>query len=701
MAIQTSVGVKDNMSAAFAGITKAVNTCLGAFVNLQSATNEGLDPSHFAAIESSIQDMNVAAQRFADGLNDAEQEQNQLNNSMQRGVSNANSLLGKVKSLLGAYATFKTVQGALSLSDQLASTGTRLDLMNDGLQTNAQIQNQIMQAANNARGSYLAMAAAVSKFGNNAGEAFSSTNEIIQFAELVQKQFTIAGTGATEASAAMLQLTQALGSGVLRGDELNSIFEQAPNLIQNIAKYMGVSVGQIRDLASDGQITADIVKNAMFAAADDINAKFEEMPMTWAQITTKIKNDAIAKFQPVLQKINDIANSAKFQNALNGITNALAVAANVATVLIDGLVTGASFVYDNWSVIAPLFWGIVAVMTAYTVVQGVTNALTTAHAIAEGVRGAAMALSAGATFTATAAQYGLNAALLACPLTWIVLGIAAVIVAIYAGVAAFNEFTDSSISATGIVMGAFAVLGAYIFNRVIVPVQHGFAAFANFIGNVFNNPVAAIKILFYDMAITVMGYIRTLAKGIQSLLNAIPGVKVNITSGLDNIYNNLQAGRQKVKDESGYKEYVKAWDYMEFDKAAQAGYNFGKGIDNKVSGLFNVKTGSIFDTPTPQSSTAGAYEYTPFDEIADNTASTAGNTKNIANSLEITEENLKWMKDIAEREVIDRTVFKDIQVNLGGVQNTVNNMTDLDGVADYLGNVISEQMASSAEGVYA
>lgn len=214
--------------------------------------------------------------------------------------------------------------------------------MNDGLQTTDELQSMIMKSANRSRAAYQTTADAVSKMGIMAKDAFSNNDELIKFTELINKQFTIAGTSAAGIDAAMLQLTQAMSSGVLRGEELNSVFEQAPTIIQTIADYLDVPIGKIRDMAADGQITSTIVKNAMLASADEINAKFEAMPMTFAQVWTIAKNIALEAFTPVIQAIG----------------------------------SGAQWIYDNWSTIAPIFWGLASAALAYAVALGIQTAAT-------------------------------------------------------------------------------------------------------------------------------------------------------------------------------------------------------------------------------------------------------------------------------------------------------------------------------------
>ena len=343
-------------------------------------------------------------------IRDNVDEQGRFNREIEEGTNETNELMQTIKGAVAAYATIQTLSAALNLSDQLTSTTARLNLMNDGLQTTQDLQNMIYLSAERARGSYQATADAVSKLGLMAGDAFSSSEEIIAFMEQVNKQFTIAGTEAAGIDAAMLQLTQAMGSGVLRGEEYNSILEQAPNIIQAIADYMEVPKGQLKDMAAEGQITAEIVKAAMFAAADDTNAKFESMPKTFSQIWTSFQNTALMAFQPVLQRMNEIANSEAFQGFVNNAIEALSMVAGIALEIFDLMIGIAQVTGDNWSWLGPIVYGVaaalaayVAVLTIYNTVQAISNGIKAAAAIQANIHAAAEMMETGATFAATAA----------------------------------------------------------------------------------------------------------------------------------------------------------------------------------------------------------------------------------------------------------------------------------------------------------
>ena len=644
-------------------------------------------------------------------IRDNVDEQGRFNREIEEGTNEANELMQTIKGAVTAYATIQTLSAALNLSDQLTSTTARLNLMNDGLQTTQDLQNMIYLSAERARGSYQATADAVSKLGLMAGDAFSSSEEIIAFMEQVNKQFTIAGTEAAGIDAAMLQLTQAMGSGVLRGEEYNSILEQAPNIIQAIADYMEVPKGQLKDMAAEGLITADIVKAAMFAAADDTNAKFEQMPKTFSQIWTSFQNTALMAFQPVLQRMNEIANSEAFQGFVNNAIEALSMVAGIALEIFDLLVGVAEIVGENWSWLSPIIYGVAAALTVYygamllyNAVTGISTAITAAKAFMEKVHAASLAMETGATFAATAAQYGFNAALLACPITWIIILIIALIALFYAAVAAVNKFAGTSVSATGIICGAFMVALAFIGNifvalwnlvvDVFVLIYNLVATVANFIGNVFTDPIGAVCRLFFDLVDTVLGILQALASAIDAifgsnLAGSVQGWRDSLGGWVDETFGKGDEVMAKMNADDmklGRFEYGAAWD---------AGYSFGEGIDESIA---NFDPSSLFDTNVP-----GAGDYADLSNygagLAGDVGDIAGNTGAIKDSMDITEEDLKYLRDIAEQEAINRFTTAEITIEQTN-HNTVSGKMDLDGVVDGLTGAVNEAVDIIAEGVH-
>lgn len=647
-------------------------------------------------------------------IRDNVDEQGRFNREIEEGTNEANSLMQTIKGAVAAYATIQTLSAALNLSDQLTSTTARMNLMNDGLQTTQDLQNMIYLSAERARGSYQATADAVSKLGLMAGDAFGSSQEIIAFMEQVNKQFTIAGTEAAGVDAAMLQLTQAMASGVLRGEELNSIFEQAPTIIQTIADYLDVPIGSIREMAAEGQITADIVKSAMFAAADETNAKFESMPKTFSQIWTSFQNTALMAFQPVLQRMNEIANSEAFQTFVNNAIEGLSMVAGIALEIFDLLVGVAGVVADNWSWLSPIIYGVAAALAVYygwlLLTKGAEMAMAAVHgivAVAKGIMAAATMLVTGATWAETTAQYGLNAAMYACPIVWIIILIIALIALFYAAVAAVNKFAGTSVSATGIICGAFMVALAFIGNifvalwnlvvDVFVLIYNLVATVANFIGNVFTDPIGAICRLFFDLADTVLGILQALASAIDAifgsnLAGSVQGWRDSLGGWVDDTFGKGEEVMAKMNADNmklGRFEYGEAWD---------AGYSFGEGIDQSIA---NFDPSSLFDTNVP-----GADDYANLGSygsgiggIGSGVDDIAGNTGKIADSMDITEEDLKYLRDIAEQEAVNRFTTAEITIEQTN-HNTVSGKMDLDGIVSGLTDAANEAVDKIAEGVH-
>ena len=395
-------------------------------------------------------------------------------------------------------------------------------------------------------------------------------------------------------------------------------------------------------------------------------------------------------------------NWGTIQTVLDNITIGLEYMLGFMSWLMEGAINFAQVVIDNWGWIGPIIYGIIGALAVYGTYLAITKGLELASAAAkgimaiwEGIHAAAIWATTGATWAEVTAQNGLNAAMYACPIVWIIILIIALIAIFYAAVAAVNKFAGTSVSATGIISGVFAVLGAHIANTFIVPIWNGFASLANFFGNVFNNPVAAIKVLFYDMCLTVIDYIQNLASAIETLINKIPGVTVDITSGLDNFYSGLEQAQQSVKDESGWVEYVQKKEFIDYTSAWDAGYSFGEGIDESIS---NFDPSSLFGTTDIPSAddyvgalTAGG--------IGSGVDDIAGNTGAMADAMDITGEELKYLRDIAEQEAINRFTTAEISIEQTN-HNTIKNGMDLDGIMSGMTDMVNEAIDISTEGVH-
>lgn len=645
-------------------------------------------------------------------IRDNVDEQGRFNQEISAGTQQANELTNTIKRAVAAYVSIQTVGKALNISDELVQTTSRLNMMNDGVQTTAELVNMVYAAAQDARGSFSQMADVVARFGNNAKDAFSSSEEVVAFADLIQKQMTIAGASTQEAANAELQLSQALGSGVLRGDELNSIFEQAPNLIQNIADYLDVPIGKIREMAADGELSADVVKAAIFSAADDINSKFNEMPMTWGQIWQSMQNTALIAFQPVLQRLNDLANSEAFQTFIQGAIEAMATLANILLNVFDLAVSIGTFIGDNWSIIAPIVYGIVAALTAYIAISAIVAAINGVMAMAEGVKVAAQMMATGATFAETAAQQGLNAALMACPLTWIIMLILALIVVIFAVCNAIAKMTGIANSGFGVIMGCIFTVGALFKNlgltvvNIALGIGNAIAALASNMMTAFHNAICNVQSWFYNLLSTACSVIETIA----AALNKLPFVSFDY-SGISSAADDYAA---KASEAAGNKEqYTSVSDafndgmstFSTFQDgwasdAFNAGAAWGDGVADKVS---NFSLSDVFgktDIPNVSDYTSGFNDAIANSGIGDGVGSIDDNTGKIKDSLDVTEEDLKYLRDIAEQEAINRFTTAEINVDMSGMQNTVNSGDDIDGFMTKLTDSVNEAVDNMTEGVH-
>lgn len=634
-------------------------------------------------------------------------EQGNFNNEIAEGSNRANDLMGKIKSVAAAYIGLRSIGSAINLSDELTQTDARLDLMIDNFEEAGSVEelfNKVYASAQDARGSLTETAAVVARFGNNAKDAFSGTDEVVEFANLVQKQMTIAGASTSEASNAMLQLSQGLGSGVLRGDELNSIFENAPNLIQNIADYLDVPIGQIREMAADGELTADTVKNAIFAASDEINERFSNMPMAWGQMWTKFQNTAIKAFKPVLDRLNEIANSEGCQNFVDNAITAMTVLANVVLNIFEVIGSIGSFVADHWSVIGPIVYGIAAILAVYygwllliKAIEIISAGVKIALAIASFAHAAATGTEAAATATATAAQYGLNTAILACPIFWIILLIIALIAIIIALCNWIADTTDLAESGIGIICGALAVAGAFIGNLFIALINHiidivvvlwnFIAAFANFFANVFDDPVGAVARLFFDLVDCVLELLQSLASAIDtifgtSLADSVQGWRDNLTGWVDDTFGKGEEVMAKVNAEDYHLdrfEYSDAWD---------AGVAFGDKVSDKISDGIDGLKNMVDDLLNPTT-----------DSGEDALNGIKDNTDDIKKEVKNSDDILSMIKDSISKERIVSYTTKQVNVDMSGMSNKIASSLSIGDVVREMEERIVAAASASAEGV--
>lgn len=626
----------------------------------------------------------LGASKKTDGFND----------SLKRtgaAASVANSGLSK---LVKTAMSLAAVKKGMDLTDTYTNTNARLGMITGSLEEQRALQKDVFAAAGRARGNYTEMANATAKLKMLAGDTFGSNQEAVGFTELLTKSLKISGASTAEQNSAFLQLTQAMTAGKLQGDEFRSIMENAPMVADAIAQYMGKSKAELKELSSHGAITADIIKGAMFSAADEINGKFADMPPTFADTWQKIKNAGMQALGGVFEKANTVLNSAGVQTALNNFIGLIYLAGEATEGFID-------FCIAAWPMVSPFIWAAAAALGAYAAAQIVSNGLSLisatgfgAQAIGAGIYALALWATTGATWAETTAMLGLNSSLYACPLVWIVGLVLVLTAAFYAGVAAVNHFAGTSISATGLIGGAFFALFAFVYNHFVYPIIAVFSMLANFIGNTcFNDATAAVKVLFLDMANVCIGYVLNMARSIENIVNKIPGVTVDITSGLEGLQTGLETKITAIKDESGWKEYVKQPELLDYSEMASKGYNAGKNLADKASNLF-----SGFN-PSLDGAGGSGIDFSSF-ATAGNPATVKGTGKGGAVKVETEKEDIEWMRKLAERDYVARiaqnTLAPNIRVEFSG---PITKEADTDGLVGHVVDRLKEVIATAPEGV--
>ncbi|MBM6986261.1 MAG: tape measure protein [Acidaminococcaceae bacterium] len=634
------------------------------------------------------------------GMRGAAGSINGLSNAAETATSRMSSF-GKVlaesfvgAAALGAVVVIRRSLGDIAeLSDHLVGTNARLQLVAGSQENVAALNGMIYESAQRARGAYVSMADTVAGLSINARDAFGNPAETVRFVEGLQKLFVIGGASAENQRMAMLQLQQALASGRLQGDEFRSITENAPILQDMIARTMGVSRGELKKLSTEGEITAQVIKDAVLKNGDEIDAQFEKMPKKWSDHMTNIQNSTIRAFQPILQQVSGLANSDAVRNIVNGIIGAVRTLVPVAYAVMSvfsamvsaiGTAVGAvsGFIQNHGILVRGVIAGIttaLAIMTARYVVSGARIvASLAATAFATLSKSAADVVETGTTIAATYAQWGLNAALYACPLSWIVAGVALIIGIFFAAVEAVNYFTDSNYSAVGIIAGCFAGLYATLRNILTVFLNFGIAIINLWVA-AWDDPLVALANFFTTIWNGIVLLVAASVNKIIDLVNKIPGM-------------NGRFGHVSAPTFSAIPTNARQLSYYGFadvDQAARWGYKKGASIGNFDFGKYKPDLSGL---PNSTSGTLG--------NIANNTGKGAAEGKRAADALDASEDDLRYLREIAEREAVNRYTTASVRIDMGGVTNEVNNGMDLDGVVDSLTNGLYDGMVAAAKEVH-
>lgn len=637
--VSTQFSIQDRMTSRLNSIASQTERLNSAFMTAD-VLSDRVGSADFSSLVNGVNSI-------AESLDNMNRRQEEAAQKTRKTKSEFQKLIDTVRNLAVVHFAQTTGRQILELADSMTTTRARLDLMNDGLQTTAELQDMIMKSANRSRAAYSTTADAVAKMGIMAGDAFSSNEELIAFSELINKQFTIAGTSAAGIDAAMLQLTQAMSSGVLRGEELNSVFEQAPTIIQTIADYLGVPIGKIREMAAEGQITSTIVKNAMLASADEINAKFAAMPMTFSQVWTIAKNIALEAFTPVLTLIGQ----------------------------------GAQWIYDNWSMIAPVFWGLAAAALGYAVALGIQTA---------------------ATWIANGAAQAFFTTLLTNPLFWIALAIGVVVAAIY-------KWVQS--------VGGLKVAWLICVNAVLTAwdwVKIGFMTGVYFVMNLWNR----LQLAFYTAGVNIQNFMGDMKAGVLTILqnmvngaidiingfintlNKIPGVSIDaiekVTFGTTAQMENDAAKQARAADLAAYQDQINS-QIAERDSALSAMKAEARAATaQREAEIAAAKAESAAAGNGSTEPDRSAYANTDPGDIGN--VDRVGSVGSIDEDVNIADEDLKFLRDVAEMRYVQNFVTLTPTV---AVDAKISEKVDVDEVVDKIERRLETEFEAAAEGVYA
>ncbi|HBG8558495.1 TPA: tape measure protein, partial [Clostridioides difficile] len=745
---------------AFRHMTNAMNIVLSSFEQLQRTSSNAIDANSIRTAREELARAEAGFDRLEQQIREADEQQKRFNDDVRKGASSTDKLVENAKRLVATYIGLRSVGGLINLSDQMTSTNARLAMINDGQQSDGGLNKMIFQSAERARASYLDTAKIVSRVGMNAGKAFSSTKEIVAFAEQLNKKFVIAGATTEETNSVLLQLTQGLGSGVLRGEELNAVFESAPNIIQSIADYLEVDIGKIRGMASEGMLTADIVKNSLLSAAEQTNAEFEKMPYTFGQIWTSIKNNAVMIFGVIQKKIEQSMSSRGFRTFIDNFISGLYVLGNVFFNIFNGIISilgspafqsfsntmivGISLISQalgwivtqalnlanifaqNWSIIGPIIAGVVGILGTYLIALGsiwlwetLCKISKNALAIASAIHALAIHAELTETQMATVAQWGLNAAILACPIFWIVAGIIALVAVLFVGVAIFNHFAGTSVSAIGIVAGAISVAAAFVGNLfiatgnliidIVALIYNSLANFAEFFANFLDDPIGSVIRAVSRMADAVLGILRSIASAIDTIFGS------NLANAVSGWQDKLQGWTDKVAGEAKIKVELMDPNKLHFDrfncgKAWDAGYKWGDKLETNIKDKFDISKiaekakkdlglDDLWDDKYGLGDGFGSAGLnSPLNDAAKGAKDTAGNTAKMAKTMDKSQEDLKYLRDIAEQETINRFTGVNIKIDMNNTNN-ISKDTDVDGIVNVLTEKLNDAMIVSAEGI--
>lgn len=695
--VNNSLQLRDAMTPVLKQIIKALDTTLTAMASVDRVASR-----EFGSAQNAIRRASEEVERMGENLRQTNNQGSQSQRDFTREVANSSNemdgLIGKAKALLATYLSFQGIKSLVNLSDEYAAINSRLNLINDGSQTLAELQEKIRQSANRTGSSYQAVSDSMTKMAMMAGNAFSSNDELIYFMEQMNKQLAITGVKGAQAESVMYNMTQAMSSGVLRGNDFFILSQNMGGYLQGLANYLNVSRAELKKMAEEGKITSDVMKAALYNMADDTNNQFSKIPYQWGNIWAITMNNIQSSMQGFLTRINEVLNSQTFLNFMTDMGTTIIRVMNMVASMFEVIAKAGKFIYDNWSIISPIFYAVAGAITALTLAQVIYNGVLAISSTATALHTAWMEMATGTTFAATAAQYGLNTAILACPITWIIAGIVALIAIFYGVIAVINKVAGTTISATGIITGTIMTAVALIWNvfaglvngliqllwnYFVTPALTAIEFWINAFNGGFNSFGDACKNLIGN----IISWFLQLGTVVTRIIDAIFGT--DWTSGLNNLSSKLQSWGKNDKAVTLAKQAPAPLGRMEYSASYKTGYDFGKGGVNKLQDAFKIAT--------KQGMTESGFDSSTVSSLASNAADTSKSCKATADTLKeginISDEDIELLKESARTQFVNRftTMTPQVTANFGDVHETA----DVNGIMRVIGESVQNALESN------
>lgn len=722
--IQTAIQLTDRVTAPLMNITSALNSVIDGFESAQSASENAFDMAELSSARAKIAMADEQIQEIVADTNkipSAAAKAESGFKSWQKAIIVANQGISLVKNTISSLG-LTDMSGAFDRMDTMNRFDKTVSIMTD---SQDMAQAGLEQLKDTTLGTAYGLDVAsqsAQNFLTRGMELGTATDQVRIWADAV----SFYGEGTNEQLESVVDaIGKMYSKGKVEADQLDRLFDAGIGAAQIYADATGIAVSKVQDDLSSGAISAaqfiNTVSQAMDSGVSSGAAKdaggtwattFANMQAAvtrgWTNVITSLDEALAARGLPSAMEMVT-AFGAKVEQVLTGVGSAMGYVVDGAITVYNVMSSVGGFIVDNWSIIRPVILGVAFALGAYTAaliiyngVQATSNGLKAISAFMETVHAARLAMSTGATFAATAAQYGFNTALLACPITWIILAIIAVIAVIYAVIAAINKVTGSTLSATGVIFGAIATLGAAIINTVIgvlnAIIQLIWSIFVEpFIGiiewvlNVANGGFDSFGGAVANLIGNIISWFLSLGKIVTKIIDAIFGT--DWTDGLTSLQDSVTSWGKNENAISISREAPTLGNGIAYSDAYNAGYGVGESLANKVSGMFDFGNDEGKDSKDP-------YKNAELQNSALTSAAneTASNTADISDKLDATSNQLKYIREYAEKEAINRFTTSNININMTN-NNNMSSDADVDGIMNSLKNKLQTQMNISAEGV--